>query len=213
MSQLELDMSASTPSPTDAPAPDDAAPASEAAAPEAAAGSEATRGPRAFGRAIGTMHRMMTSEGRLSTGDLAELRRISPDAPYTPALWRLLLDVGQGEAWGGMNQDLYERRMATLAMGLATCAGYHDYRTPLGQALADAGWSELRFVRLMEARGETLEVLIRRLAQFLSSKGQVANWVDVGWLLVGQDMDSAQKTRLRIARSYYGRLHAKDSAS
>ncbi|NBC19215.1 MAG: hypothetical protein GVY18_18070 [Bacteroidetes bacterium] len=168
--------------------------------------------PKEFARSIGKMAWMMTTEGQLSTGALAELRRISPQQPFTPALWHLLLDLGEAEPWGGLDQDVYERRMATLAMGMAFCAGLHDYQTPLGRSLADAGWSELRFVRLMEARGETLETLIRRMAQFLASKSQPANWVDVGWLLIGQDWDTAEATRLRIARSYYGRLHAQAHA-
>lgn len=165
--------------------------------------------PQKLARSIGKMARMMATDGALGTGALAELRRISPQKPFTPSLWRLLLDLDEAEPWGGLERNIYERRMATLAMGMAFCAGLHSYKVPLGRALAEAGWSELRFVRLMEARGETLETLIRRMAQFLASKSQPANWVDVGWLLIGQDWDSAEETRLRIARSYYGTLHAK----
>jgi len=150
---------------------------------------------------------MMAEEGALGTGTLAELRRVSPQKPFTPSLWKLLLDLDEAEPWGGLSQETYERRMATLAMGMAYCAGLHTYKTPLGQALAEAGWSELRFVRLMEARGKTLEALIRRMAQYLASKSQPANWVDIGWLLLGQDWSTADETRLRIARSYYGTLH------
>lgn len=164
--------------------------------------------PRQFARSIGKMARMMATDGALGTGALAELRRISPQKPFTPALWKLLLGLDESEPWGGLDRDIYERRMATLAMGMAFCAGLHNYKVPLGRALAEAGWSELRFVRLMEARGETLEKLIRRMSQFLASKSQSANWVDVGWLLIGQDWDSAEATRLRIARSYYGALYA-----
>lgn len=180
---------------------------------EEPAGDAAEGRPQHFARSVGKMARLMATDGALSTGALAELRRISPQKPFTPALWKLLLDLGEEEPWGGMGRDVYERRMATLAMGMAFCAGQHDYKVPLGRALAKAGWSELRFVRLMEARGETLETLVRRMAQFLASKRQPANWVDVGWLLIGQDWDSAEQTRLRIARSYYGTLHAQQQSS
>lgn len=161
-----------------------------------------------FGKRVGTIAALLAKEGAMSTGARAELRRISPQNPYTPALWKLLYDQDLHEPWLKMDQDVYERRMATLLMGMAHCAGLHQYNVPLGRALAEAGWSELRFVKLMEARGETLEVHVRRMAQYLASKGQSANWVDVGWLLLGQDRDSAQETRLRISRSYYGTLHA-----
>lgn len=154
----------------------------------------------------------MRPKGSMSTGDQAELRRISPKEPYTPKLWKLLFMYDLQNDWLGIGQDAYERRMGTLLMGMAQCSGDHDDNTSLGHALAEAGWSELRFVRLMEARGETLEVLIRRLAQYLSSKGQSANWVDVAWLLLSQDLDFAEKTRLRIARSYYGTLYQKEKA-
>ncbi len=163
-------------------------------------------------KAVGTIARRMGTEGGMSSGQLAELRRISPENPFTPALWKLLYEYDLQDAWMGLDQNTYERRMATLLMGMAHCAGLHDYGTPLGRALAESGWSELRFVRLMEARGETLEALIRRLAQYLSSKGQPANWVNVAWLLLGQDRDHAETTRLRISRDYYGALYRKETA-
>jgi CRISPR system Cascade subunit CasB len=166
--------------------------------------------PKQFASSVGKMAKMMATEGALGTGTLAELRRISPEKPFTPSLWNLLLDLDEAEPWGGLDRNVYERRMATLAMGMAICAGLHNYREPLGRALAEAGWSKLRFVRLMEARGETLEKHLRRMAQYLASKGHSANWVDVGWLLLGQDWETAEETRLRISRSYYGTLHAKE---
>ncbi len=163
-----------------------------------------------LGVAIGKIAKRMKPKGIMSTGDRAELRRVSPKQPYTPALWKLLFHYKLDNDWLGIGQDAYERHMSTLLMGMAHCTGLHNYHVSLGHAMAESGWSELRFVRLMEARGETLEVLIRRLAQYLSSKGQSANWVDVAWLLLSQDRDSAEKTRLGIARSYYGTLHQKE---
>jgi len=175
---------------------------------EEEAGESPDNRPQQFASSVGKMTKMMTGDGALDNGAIAELRRISPQKPYTPSLWRLLLDLKESEPWGGLDRDVYERRMATLAMSMAICVGFHKYDVPLGRALAKAGWSELRFVRLMEARGETLETFVRRVSQFLASKSQPANWVDVGWLLLGQDWKTAQKTRLRISRSYYGTLHA-----
>lgn len=203
--QLEFDLSDSE--------SDHVEDASDTPSPERMAITEDVEGvdrPKQFASSVGKMARMMATEGALGTGTLAELRRISPERPFTPSLWNLLLDLDEAEPWGGLDRDVYERRMATLAMGMAICAGLHDYKTPLGQALAEAGWSKLRFVRLMEARGETLEKHVRRMAQYLASKGQVANWVDVGWLLLGQDWETAEETRLRISRSYYGTLHAQE---
>ena len=124
-----------------------------------------------YGEAVGKIAVMMEQKGVLSSGEKAELRRISPDEPFTPALWRLLLILNLDKSpWH--KQQVWERRWATLMMGMAHCAGLHDYQTSFGEALAEAGWSELRFVKLMRARGEILEKYLRRVAQFLSSKQQ-----------------------------------------
>lgn len=144
-------------------------------------------------------------EGGISTGDLAQLRRIDPDEPYTPALWRILLEyVPDDDKLSGER----ERRWAILLMAMATCAGLHDPSTDFGTALAEAGWSELRFVRLLEARGDSLDKQLRRLAQYLASKDQPANWADAAWLLFVQEGEHAADTRQRIARSYYRRLYS-----
>lgn len=159
--------------------------------------------------AVGQVARMLHPEtGRLSTGDRAALRRINPDTPVTPTLWKVLLDLGLGEAPGWIGQTKWERRWATLLMGMAHCEGLHDYDVPLGQALAETGWSEMRFVRLMEADEETLPVLVRRMAEYLASKQQPANWEDVRRLLFYQSGETAEDVRLSIARSYYRTRHA-----
>lgn len=149
------------------------------------------------------------NEKGLSNGDRAALRRIDLDQPVTPTLWKVLFDLKQDES-KGMPQTKWEQRWATLLMGMAHCAGLHDYDVPLGQALAEAGWAETRFVRLLEADDETLPVLLRRMSQYLASKQQPANWDDVRRLLFYQSGDTAEDIRLSIARPYYRTLHAKE---
>jgi CRISPR system Cascade subunit CasB len=149
-------------------------------------------------------------EHQLPTGDLAELRRISPDEPYTPALWKLLLSYVPDSWTRGRDQDEKERRWAALFMGMSLAGGSHDPTVPLGRALAKSGWSELRFVRLLRARGDRLFHEVRRVAQYLNSKGQSTNWTDVAQLLLNQEGEWAEKHRLRIARAYYRTLHEQD---
>ena len=161
---------------------------------------------QAVGRAAGMLH---PEEESLPNGDRAALRRIDLDTPVTPTLWKVLFDLKQDES-KGMPQTKWEQRWATLLMGMAHCAGLHDYDVPLGQALAEAGWAETRFVRLMEADDETLPVLLRRMAQYLASKQQPANWDDVRKLLFYQSGETAEGIRLSIARPYYRTLHAQD---
>ena len=64
-------------------------------------------------------------EHHLSNGDLAQLRRASPAAPYTPALWKILLAYVP-ETWTrGTRQDEKEGHWAALLQGMAMTAGLH----------------------------------------------------------------------------------------
>ncbi|MFO8008765.1 MAG: type I-E CRISPR-associated protein Cse2/CasB [Candidatus Brocadiia bacterium] len=148
---------------------------------------------------------------QLGSGEVAELRRISPHEPYTPALWKLLLTYVPDGWTTGPQRDEKERRWAALLMGMAITAGLHDHSVPLGRALAEAGWSELRFVRLMRDEGDSLMERVRRLAQYLASKAQPADWTDVAHILLDQQGDWAERHRMRIARDYYRTLYQQES--
>lgn len=170
---------------------------------------DSTSPSQAVGRAAGMLH---PETGSLPNGDRAALRRIDPDTPVTPTLWKVLFDLDQAESPNWIGQTKWEQRWATLLMGMAHCAGLHDYDVPIGQALAEAGWSETRFVRLLEANEDTLPVLLRRMAQYLASKQQPANWDDVRRLLFSREnpFEDAEDIRLGIARPYYRTLHAQE---
>jgi len=162
-------------------------------------------------RAVGRIATAVESGDYLDSGDIAELRRISPDEPVTPALWKVLIDLEIQDDPYWIDRDTREERWATLAMGIASTPGLHDYDTSLGKALAESGWSELRFVRLVRASGERLMEEVRRMAKFLSSKDQEADWTDVGHLLFSQTGDPAETYRRQIARDYYSALHREES--
>lgn len=99
----------------------------------------------------------------------------------------------------------------TLLMVMAHNIGLHNYGIPFGQALANAGWSELRFVQLMKSNGETLEKHLRRTAQFLAGKNQEADWSDAARLLFTQSGEAGEKIRLSISHSYYSALYAQEN--
>lgn len=166
-----------------------------------------------YGKIVGKVAIMMQQDGALSTGEKADLRRVSPDQPFTPALWRILMMLDLDHSPGWIRQEQWERRWATLFMGMAHCAGLHSYDTSLGEALAEAGWSELRFVQLMRAKDETLETHLRRVAQFLAGKNQKANWTDAARLLFFQSREADEKVRLSISRDYYSKLYKKEQKS
>jgi CRISPR system Cascade subunit CasB len=183
----------------------DSTPADTSAAPT----SNEEVSPRA---AVGTIAGLLAGDGFLSSGERATLRRVDPQCPVTPALWRVLGQTHQ-LAPDRLPEDQkrrWERRWGLLILGMAHVPGLHRYEVPLGAALARAGWSEMRFVRLMEAGADALPVLIRRMAQYLASKEQPANWDDVRQLLFSVDRDYGEDVRLRIARSYYRTLYAQE---
>ena len=149
----------------------------------------------------------------LSSGELAELRRISPEEPFTPALWKILISCVP-ESWtSGADRDEKERRWAALLMGMALSGGLHTPSKPFGEALAEAGWSELRFVRLMRAKDKKLFGELRRVAGYLAAKSQEANWADMADLLLDQHGDFAEKHRRRLARYYYRKLYTLEQQS
>src|SRR5690625_695068 len=156
---------------------------------------------------VGKIASLMNQNGALSNGDLAALRRTSPDNPFTPTLWRILLSLDLNESPPWISQELWERRWATLLMVMAHNVGLHTYSVPFGESLALAGWSELRFVQLMKSRGENLEKHLRRTARFLASKNQAANWSDAARLLFSQSGEIGNNIRLSISRSYYSALY------
>lgn len=147
----------------------------------------------------------------LSNGELAELRRISPEEPFTPTLWRLLLSRDLDKAPHWIDQVEWEKRWATLLMGMAHCAPYLDMNRSLGAALFEAGWSELRLDKLLRARDEQLNFLIRRVAHYLANKSQPANWADVARLLFFQGGKTSEEVRIGISRAYYRAEYHKEN--
>ncbi|MFB6263812.1 MAG: type I-E CRISPR-associated protein Cse2/CasB [Bradymonadaceae bacterium] len=160
--------------------------------------------------AVGTVARRLESDG-YGAGDVAELRRISPEEPYTPALWKVMEDLDLRETPYWLSEDERETRWAALLMGMAMTTGLHEFDRPLGSALAEAGWSELRFVRLMRADGERLIEEVRRMAQYLSSKEEAADWTDVGKIVFSQTGEYAEEYRRDVARDYYSALYRQEN--
>lgn len=144
----------------------------------------------------------------LPPGDVAALRRLEPDDLSVPAFWKVLATYVSPAGLlprGGRALDDAERAWAVILNAMAHLAGHNDPHTSLGAALAEAGFSELRFVRLLRARGEALAPAVRTMAQFLASKAQPVNQADLAQLVLSDGHNHAESVRRRIARSYYSR--------
>jgi CRISPR system Cascade subunit CasB len=140
----------------------------------------------------------------LGTGEVADLRRLRPEDPASPAFWKVM-----AEYWDLPFDDEDARRRASLLSGLARTKGLFDFHTSIGKALALAEYSELRFVRLLRAEGKGLYKEIELMAEFLNSKGQKSNWAQIAELLFTKDDEKAESLRRRIARDYYGTKNKK----
>lgn len=148
---------------------------------------------------------------RLDPGPAAALRRGPYRGAGAAAFWKLLAKhkpVGAARnevGWAALVQ----------AIAVLTPKGRdsrkqpaHDYSLTMGQALHDAGISELRLARLLaaapELRGEVAVRVCRRLA---AGEPKPFNLVTLGdFVLRGfQDTDRriAEDTDRRIARDYY----------
>ena len=151
-------------------------------------------------------------------GDLAELRRMDPDAPDAAVFWRLLAKEDLLVHGSAM-----ERKWALILHGIAlmtpTNAGDGDARTahngyvPVGRALFLGGdsqrtagfYSETRINRLLTARGEMLRSLLARMFRMLAAAGVSFNWREMAQFILteGHDEGAAEAARHRIARDYF----------
>lgn len=154
------------------------------------------------GEGFGTMVSRLAGEMmKLDPGALARLRRMDVDGPGELEFWKLAtaFDLRGDEA--GLR---FIRILALLAPKgeIAHRVLFHNFKRPLGQALANAGLSEARLARFIALPFERREEALESLARFLVSAGETANGVDcadIGRLLF---FDDARPVR-RLAATYY----------
>jgi CRISPR system Cascade subunit CasB len=142
----------------------------------------------------------------MGSGPLAELRRMDPSDPSGGAFWGVLFDLVEPahnlELPPG--RDEQERRWAVILRAMATLE--HRAGAPLGDALAESGFSELRFVRLLRSRGPELADAVRQMVAFLASKGAHVDHADTARLVLFQDEPRDEEVRRDLARRYYAQL-------
>ncbi|MGC3997670.1 MAG: type I-E CRISPR-associated protein Cse2/CasB [Anaeromyxobacter sp.] len=150
------------------------------------------------------VHRLAAALARqVSPGDLAALRRLSPDDLTAPAFWKLAASMLSDELSSGEQRFELEGRWAVILSALAITAGMHDARRPFGAALAEAGYSELRFTRLLRAHGDALPSEVRSAARFLSSKAIPFDPADLAQLVLSDGAPHEESIRRATARHYF----------
>lgn len=107
-------------------------------------------------------------------------------------------------------------RWATVlhAMAINIRPGVPLLRGPAGGALAHVRYSESRFMRLLAAHDEGLRDQIVLLARFAHARDESLDWRDLGELVLADGVRpaTAERLRLRLARSYYKSLDAAGAA-
>ena len=163
-----------------------------------------------------------------SRGDLAELRRMNPDSPGAPVFWRLL---ASRDLLGYSNSiPIIEDKWALILHGIALMTrnrtgepgvgSAHAGNMPVGRALylggestrSTAFFSELRFNRLLAARGPMLHTLLARMFRTVAAADQPFNWREMARFIRSIDYreDLAERARRGFARAYY-RAERQDS--
>lgn len=151
---------------------------------------------------------MRHGQGVLTAGDTAALRRMDPRKPAA-AFYKLsaLALEDQESTWAGER----EARWAAIVVGLAHMGDLHHSGSRLGDALAMAAFSELRFARLLRADRDRLIDELPMLARFLVAKGMPADWTQAALLLQSVNRSDEESVRRILAKQYFRTLHATNS--
>ena len=179
---------------------------------------ESVESPR-LGSVVAALSRRLHAQV-IGAGALAELRRITDD-DLPPAFWkRYLTDVpAEWREPGGRVDARVDRAWAGLIRAMVEMApNPHSFEQPFGESLADTGYSEHRFVRLLRAEGNDLAREVRVAGAWLAHHpgARVANWEQPAHLLLGRPWLGLRVrhtiTSRQLARDYF-RTAAKQSSS
>lgn len=167
--------------------------------------------PPSVGVVVASLSSQLNAE-RIGMGALAELRRITKnDLP--PAFWNLYLKhvpIERREP-GGRAHAGTDRAWAALIRAMVEMAPTpHTFEGSFGEALANAKYSELRFIRVLRSKDDDLARELRTAGLWLARAGiKTANWEEPAHLLLGSqplcgsDVRRPAATRHRMARDYF----------
>ena len=145
--------------------------------------------------------------GALGAGDLAELRRERPETPRSPAFWRVLATYVEPR-WplprDPERRRLRETQWAVVLSNLSRNPHPGDHPA---KGLAEAGYAELRFLRLLRADGPEFARQVRAAVTFLASKSMGLDWIPMAELVfsdAGENPNWAEEVRRGFARRFFG---------
>lgn len=151
--------------------------------------------------------------GPFGPGDRASLRRMDPRRIVAPAFWRaqaiFFHDILPGEVDA---RERAETQWAAVLTGAAYLEGLHTPGRRLGDVLREAGYSDLRFVRLLRANEEQLIDELPMLARYLGARQVPVDWSDAALLLLLPQSEAGERQRRNLARDYYRHAERADAA-
>jgi len=151
---------------------------------------------------------------RATPGDLADLRRMGPGRVPGFAFWKPWTEVVEPSVDLPADADAlaeHETRWGVVLQALATLHGLASRGDRFGDALAHAGFSQLRLEQFLRSEGAALFDLIRKAAAYLAAKGQRVDPAQIAELALSTDPKSLERARRNVARSYFRTLHHLES--
>lgn len=148
---------------------------------------------------------------RIGTGGMAELRRMEASDGFLPAtFWRLLFRAVPDEIRG--SAPSHDRAWALLIHTMALIGPKpHATDARFGQALAETGYSEARFVRMLRTDDHTFEKDLRASATWLADYGKRIDCRGLARFILSKSQGFQQGFGLspshethRLARDYFG---------
>lgn len=154
-------------------------------------------------------------------GAMSELRRMDPwEGPLPGCFFAVMArhvyqpDEAGTPAW----LERRDRAWAVLLCGMARLAPEpHAAGARIGRVLAETGYSEPRFVRLLRAEEGGLADEAGLACRWLQAKGRAIDWVDFGRFLLGRLMKDWQPgaddhVGHALARDYFLNIRREEAA-
>lgn len=154
---------------------------------------------------IAKIHNYIVGLGHRDRGAVAKLRRIDEERPSEEDFFNieaLYIDKSGLPRVSGSDRE-HNRRWTTVVRWNAEAAGLHS-RTSTGRALAEAGLSNQRFERLLNAEdSDVLDATMDSTVRFLRSKRQKFQLTDLAYIYLYPMTPEANDIRRKMAKEYY----------
>jgi CRISPR type I-E-associated protein CasB/Cse2 len=135
-------------------------------------------------------------------GEIAELRKLRPDAVPGFAFWRVLVTADLTPP------DIALPSFISTVCLMAMAHGRHAPGRQLGRALAEAAVDEKRVLALLRASGPALFDQARSVTHVLDTHAIAFDHAELAQLLLAHNPEQSERIRRRVASEYFRASHA-----